>query len=69
MGPILHYLLYGTVEGKNPSPEFNTNNYLSIYVDVANHGMNPFMHYINYGKAEGRKADPLQKRLPSPKDQ
>ena len=67
INPILHYLLYGAVEGKNPSPEFNTKNYLSIYFDVAQHGMNPFIHYINFGKKEGRKADPLQKRLPSPK--
>ncbi len=67
INPILHYLLYGAVEGKNPSPEFNTKNYLSIYFDVASHGMNPFIHYINFGKKEGRKADPLQKRLPSPK--
>lgn len=67
INPILHYLLYGAVEGKNPSPEFNTKNYLSIYFDVAQHGMNPFIHYISFGKKEGRKADPLQKRLPSPR--
>lgn len=67
INPILHYLLYGAVEGKNPSAEFNTKNYLSVYFDVASNGMNPFIHYINFGKKEGRKADPLQKRLPSPR--
>ncbi len=65
--PLVHYLLHGAGEGRNPSSEFNTLNYLIAYPDVADEGMNPLVHFIKFGQYEGRKPDPLQKRLAAPK--
>ena len=52
--PVMHYLTIGWKEGKNPSPDFNTNDYLERYSDVKNANMNPLFHYERYGKKEGR---------------
>lgn len=65
--PVLHYLLYGALENRHPSPVFNTFNYLIEYTDVAKEGMHPLLHFIKFGQYEGRKPDPLQKLLPPPK--
>lgn len=64
--PLMHYLIYGASEGRNPSASFNSFNYIQAYPDVASEGRNPLVHFIKYGQYEGRKADPLQKRLPAP---
>jgi hypothetical protein len=58
--------MYGASEGRNPSVDFNSFNYIQAYPDVASEGMNPLVHFIKYGQYEGRKSDPLQKRLPAP---
>jgi len=52
--PIVHYLMYGACEGRNPSPEFDTLRYLIQYLDVADKGVNPLLHYIRHGVDEGR---------------
>ncbi len=55
MDPIVHYLVYGWREGRNPSPKFNTNLYLDAYPDVKKAGINPLLHYVLYGRNEGRE--------------
>jgi glycosyltransferase involved in cell wall biosynthesis len=52
INPIMHYIKYGTYEGRNPSAEFDTNYYLETYEDVIN--INPLVHYVLHGKLEKR---------------
>ncbi|MEI7773792.1 MAG: hypothetical protein WCK17_03375, partial [Verrucomicrobiota bacterium] len=58
LNPIEHYLRHGSREGRNPSPRFNTQNYLRRYPDVAKEipPINPLLHYVLHGKKEGRFA-------------
>lgn len=60
-----HYVRFGGIMGRNPSPAFDSIGYLTDYPDVANAGMNPLYHFIIAGKSEGRRARPLQ-TPPSP---
>lgn len=53
--PVLHYVLYGWKENRNPTAWFHTQYYMNTYKDVANSGMNPFYHYLVYGSKEGRR--------------
>lgn len=52
--PILHYIIDGWKEGRDPSPHFSTNGYLVMNEDVKLAGLNPLLHYIKNGKSEGR---------------
>jgi hypothetical protein len=52
--PVLHFLLYGADEGRDPGPDFCTRAYLARYRDVMQSGVNPLIHYLLYGRAEGR---------------
>lgn len=54
MDPVLHYVLHGGQEGRDPGPRFASRRYLETYPDVATAGMNPLVHYLRYGRAEGR---------------
>lgn len=53
---VEHYVTHGWREGRDPSPEFDTNYYLEYHPDVKASGMNPYFHYLKYGKKEGRHA-------------
>ena len=53
--PIRHYVWNGAFEGVNPSPYFNTFNYLQNNVDVLMSGINPLYHYIKFGINEQRQ--------------
>lgn len=52
--PVVHYLMYGAAEGRDPGPMFSTNEYCATYPDVAASNMNPLLHYIRFGGKEGR---------------
>ena len=65
--PVVHYLLFGAIEARNPSTTFSSLNYIQTYADVAESGQNPLLHYIRHGQFEGRKPNPMQLRLPAPK--
>jgi FMN phosphatase YigB (HAD superfamily) len=52
--PLWHFLHYGGMEGRDPSPFFSSARYLAMYPDVAASGMNPLVHYLQYGAREGR---------------
>jgi GT2 family glycosyltransferase len=56
--PVLHYLIHGGFEGRNPSENFNSAFYLEKYPDVKEIGKNPLAHFILFGKSEGRRAIP-----------
>jgi O-antigen biosynthesis protein len=55
--PIVHYLLSGAAERRDPSRTFSTRIYLENYPDVADLEINPLLHYIEYGRQEGRSAE------------
>ncbi|MGB3787500.1 MAG: glycosyltransferase [Phormidesmis sp.] len=52
--PLLHYMIFGIKEGRNPNPDFNTKYYLDDNPDVKASGMNPLLHYLLHGREEGR---------------
>lgn len=54
-----HYITIGWKQGYNPSPEFDGNQYLKDYPDIARAGINPLEHYVRHGKKEGRKVVPV----------
>lgn len=45
-------MVYGALEGRSPSPNFDAEWYLSRYPDIV--GINPLLHYIDHGREEGR---------------
>lgn len=55
MNPAEHYLKFGAIEGRNPSPRFHTEFYLVKYADVAISGQHPLLHYLRYGINEQRE--------------
>ncbi len=60
MDPALHYLLYGGLEGRDPSPGFSSKWYLHAYPDVVASGVNPLLHYLVSGRGEGRIAKSIE---------
>lgn len=56
--PVLHYLVHGAAEGRNPGPDFDTGAYLGDHPDVLANGINPLVHFILHGQAEGRRVRP-----------
>jgi glycosyltransferase involved in cell wall biosynthesis len=55
MNPVIHFLLHGGFEGRNPSINFDTKYYLQNNPDVKKAKINPLLHYLLHGKQEGRK--------------
>ncbi|MEZ5831731.1 MAG: DUF616 domain-containing protein [Dongiaceae bacterium] len=56
--PVLHYVLYGASEMRDPGPWFSTRWYVWRYPDVRESGLNPLYHFIMRGYSEGRLAGP-----------
>lgn len=54
--PARHFLLHGGLEGRNPSPKFDSEFYLAQYPDVFESGMNPLLHFLGIGQFENRYA-------------
>ena len=52
--PIIYYLQNWKHFDLNPSPKFNSREYLKLNGDVEKSGMNPLVHYIKYGIKENR---------------
>jgi CDP-glycerol glycerophosphotransferase len=63
--PVLHYVLRGALEGRNPTTWFDTDFYLRNYPDIATSGTNPFRHFIEHGKGEGRAPAPAAPKAKS----
>jgi glycosyltransferase involved in cell wall biosynthesis len=60
--PAHHYLHYGHLMGRSPSPFFDGRKYLDQNDDVAKAGLNPLLHYLKYGSIEGRPIFPANLR-------
>lgn len=54
LDPLAHFLRFGHILKRNPSPNFDTAFYLSEYKDVSDAKLNPLLHYIMHGAKEGR---------------
>lgn len=59
INPLVHYLLYGGFEGRDPSPFFDSSWYLAQYPDVEAAGINPLVHYLQHGGVEGADPSPF----------
>ena len=56
--PLLHFLLHGGQEGRDPSHLFSAKAYLASYPDVARARVNPLVHFLFHGLIEGRDVRP-----------
>jgi hypothetical protein len=56
--PLLHFLLHGGQEGRDPSHLFSAKAYLASYPDVARAKVNPLVHFLFHGLIEGRDVRP-----------
>lgn len=52
--PSEHYILYGSIEGRQPSLNFSTLGYIHQYPDLADSAVQPAVHFVKFGKQEGR---------------
>jgi hypothetical protein len=57
--PLLHFLLAGGFERRNPHPLFDTEFYLRQHPELADTSVNPLAHYLKYGVTEERQPHPL----------
>ena len=57
--PVIHYVIAGATEGRDPHPLFDSDWYLQCNPDVAAAGVNPLVHYLLHGAAQGRDPHPL----------
>lgn len=44
--PLMHYLLYGGYEGREPNPSFDSQRYLSTHHGAQRSGVNPLLDYV-----------------------
>jgi GT2 family glycosyltransferase/SAM-dependent methyltransferase len=58
LDPAYHYTVFGSREGRDPSPWFSTNGYLRQNPDVVRAGTNALYHYEAYGRHEDRPFAP-----------
>lgn len=57
--PIIHYLVLGFQQARNPNPLFDNRYYQKTNPDVLSRKVNPLVHYIMVGAKAGRKPHPL----------
>ncbi|HXE12403.1 MAG TPA: glycosyltransferase [Bryobacteraceae bacterium] len=57
--PLLHYVMNGANEGRNPHLLFDSFFYLNQNPDLAQADVNPLAHYLEVGSKEGRNPHPL----------
>ena len=46
--PLLHYVLFGAVEGRNPTPFFTTRRYLRANPELTVQQTSPLLHYLRH---------------------
>lgn len=49
MDPVIHYLVFGWREGRNPRSDFSTSGYLKANAEAARAQCNPLIHYLRHG--------------------
>ncbi|TNC74991.1 glycosyltransferase [Rubellimicrobium roseum] len=63
LDPLKHFLRFGALLRRDPSPHFETAFYLDSHPDVAASGVNPLVHYLQTGCAQGHLARANQGRV------
>jgi glycosyltransferase involved in cell wall biosynthesis len=58
VAPLVHYVLHGGLEGRQPHPLFDTARYRELYPDVGKSGLDPLTHFLLHGAAEERSPGP-----------
>jgi hypothetical protein len=53
LDPLIHFVLYGGQEGRDPGEGFRIARYLERYPDTLR-GVNPLVHYLRAGRARGQ---------------
>ena len=53
--PILHYLMYGAYEGRNPSMSFNTLDYWRAHPEILIDNINPLIHMLHLNNKDKNK--------------
>lgn len=53
---LAHYIKFGADEGFDPTPSFNTREYIANNKDLIGKQVNPYAHYLINGRKEGREA-------------
>ncbi|APH56555.1 Glycosyltransferase [Granulibacter bethesdensis] len=56
--PVIHYILYGTREERDPGPDFSTTFYIRRYPDSISAGLTALEHYELHGRSEQRQIAP-----------
>lgn len=59
--PVLHYVRFGWIEGRNPSCSFQTTQYLMAHPQLVASGKNPLLHFI---EREGTVTSPVGQPAP-----
>src|ERR1051325_8611801 len=59
VNPLLHFLLNGAGDGRDPNPLFDTKWYLAANPDFFAARINPLLHFIRTGAADGRDPNPF----------
>lgn len=57
--PTRHYVLQGTLEGRNPHPRFNTDVYLANRAKTRRPRRNPFVEYLKWHKGGRQLSDTI----------
>lgn len=57
--PLVHYVWFGSVEGRNPTPMFDVNYYKQSNPDIDFTKVEPFTHYLKVGHKQLRNPNPL----------
>lgn len=65
--PLVHYVRRGALEGRNPSPSFNTNEYLEHLRKMDKSGMNPLMHSIVFNEPAEDRINIVEFAMPDDK--
>lgn len=69
VNPLVHFLLLGNQERRQPCEQFDLSYYLRRYPEVMNSGVNGLLHFALFGSAEGRtlaKTQPVAPAAESP---
>lgn len=62
LDPLEHYLRYGVLLGRNPSPAFDTQRYLKANPGLLESGANPLVHYLARRSGAPAHTPPAQAR-------
>jgi len=56
--PLVHFVQCGSLEGRDPNPNFGIRRYVAKHAAAGMPGVNPLVHYIQNGKKKGLTVDP-----------